>query len=81
MVRTSEETTKNTSEDRHWRWYHLGEDEKQDQGRDGCTVPTKTIEDDVHDRIGWRKSMSAAGTPQLSRSDQRKKTKIRIQLQ
>ena len=31
-----------TSEDRHWRWYHLGEEEAEDRGRDRCTESTET---------------------------------------
>ena len=33
-----------TSEERLWRWYHLGEENEEDQSRDGWTVSTKTRE-------------------------------------
>ena len=36
--------TKTTSEDKHWRWYHLGEEEEEERSRDGWTVSTETRE-------------------------------------
>ena len=33
---------KNTSEERLWRWYQLGEEEEDDRCRDGWTVSTET---------------------------------------
>ena len=33
---------KNTSEERLWRWYQLGEEEEDDRSRDGWTVSTET---------------------------------------
>ena len=34
--------TKNTSEERLCRWYHLGEEKEEDRSRDGWTVSTET---------------------------------------
>ena len=34
--------TKNTSEERLWRWYHLGEEKEGDRSRDGWTVSIET---------------------------------------
>ena len=69
MVWTGEETRLNTSEERLWRWYHLGEEIEEDRSRDGWTVSTErdmrttgTTKDEVHDRTGWRRIVSAAVT-------------------
>ena len=32
----------NTSEERLWRWYHLGEEKEEDRSRDGWTVSIET---------------------------------------
>ena len=43
VIWTREDETMNTSEGKHWRWYHLGgEEEEEDQSRDGWTVSTET---------------------------------------
>ena len=39
---TSRGDTKNTSEERLWRWYHLGEESEEDRSRDGWTVSIET---------------------------------------
>ena len=49
-------TIKNTSEVKHWRWYHLGEEEEKTVSRDWSAVSIGTTKDDVCDRtiiIKW----------------------------
>ena len=51
------------------RWRHLGDEEEEDQSRDGWTVSTETLMraigmTEVHERTGWRRIGSAAATPQ-----------------
>ena len=41
---TSRGETKNTSEERLWRWYHLKEESEEDRSRDERTVSTGTWE-------------------------------------
>ena len=36
--------TNNTSEERFWRWYHLGEKKEEDRSREGWTVSTEIRE-------------------------------------
>ncbi len=50
---------------RLWRWYHLGEEKEEDRSRDGWTVNRDiraigTTKNEVHDRTGWRRIVSAA---------------------
>ena len=70
---TSTGETKNTSEESLCRWDHLGEECEEDRSRDGWTVSTgtraiETTTDEVHDRTGWRRLVSAAAAPQPSGS-------------
>ena len=46
MVCTCEETRPRLCWKKDWRWYHLGEEEEEDQSRDGWTKSTETTEDD-----------------------------------
>ena len=55
--------------DNHWRWYHLRDEEEEDQNRAGwmdCVNSDMraiwTTEHEVHDRTGWRKMLSATAT-------------------
>ena len=71
---TSRDDTKNTSEERFWRWYHLGEESEEDRipkqrwmscvNRDMRAIgKTK-----VQDRTGWRRIVCVAAIPQPSGS-------------
>ena len=58
------------SEDKHWRWYCLGEKRKTKAEMDVLNRDVMraigTTEGEIHDRTGWGRIVSAVATPQPS---------------